>query len=69
MDGVAHCLVEKINRKWNETAGYKEVELDDSGDKFSVIRRTDNDVESTTKYVVDIGRGSCSCGIWDMAGP
>ena len=63
-DGVVQRVADKLTRNWNACAGYKVLELTDDGGKFTITRRTKKDLESTTRYIVDVVNQRCSCGEW-----
>jgi hypothetical protein len=67
-DGVVSRVVDKIRGHWTSCAGYTVTELQDEGDKYTIVRQQSDILLSSSKFTIDIVDETCTCGEWQEHG-
>lgn len=66
--GIIEKLVALLTERWENSAGFKVLDIQGNGHVFSVIRKGRSPLENGTSYTIDIVKRTCDCGEWQDQG-
>jgi hypothetical protein len=66
--GVVENIAGLVNKRWQNCAGYKVIQVQEDGSIFTVVRPGRSASEEDICFNVDVLNKSCDCGVWQDHG-